>query len=125
MKFVTSATRPTGWWLSCDEVFLSFRHGRLLLDRVPALPSLTPLHKIRWYVYGKRPFAGPEGYWSDVIALFSDKTVQNGRRVSVHWFAGVLQSFFPFKCSSLKPISNRDADELSRAVAVPAWWGRE
>jgi hypothetical protein len=32
---------------------------------------------------------------------------------------------FPFGCSSLKAISNRDADELSRAVAVPAWWGRE
>jgi hypothetical protein len=28
-------------------------------------------------------------------------------------------------CSSLEPISNRDADELSRAVAVLAWWGRE
>jgi hypothetical protein len=32
-----------------------------------------------------------------VLALFSDRTVQNGRRVSVHWFAGVcgrLAEFF-------------------------------
>ena len=40
IKFVTGATRPTGWWLSCGEVFLSFHHGRLLLDRVPASRSL-------------------------------------------------------------------------------------
>jgi hypothetical protein len=55
----------------------------------------------------------------------SFKMAEGSVCIGLRAFAGVLQSFFPFKCSSLKPISNRDADELSRAVAVPAWWGRE
>jgi hypothetical protein len=28
------------WWLSCGEVFLSVGHSKLLLYRVPELPSL-------------------------------------------------------------------------------------
>jgi hypothetical protein len=55
----------------------------------------------------------------------ASRTAEGSVCIGLRAFAGVLQSFFPFKCSSLKPISNRDADELSRAVAVPAWWGRE
>jgi hypothetical protein len=38
--------------------------------------------------------------------------------VSVDAIRNLLDNAFPFGCSSLKPISNRDADELSRAVAV-------
>jgi hypothetical protein len=50
------------------------------------------------------------------------KMVEGSVCIGLRAFAGVLQSFFPFKCSSLKPISNRDADELSRAVAVCIYW---
>jgi hypothetical protein len=63
------------------------------------------------------------------------KINSNGRRVRCALVCGRLAEFVirnlldkllsHLGCSSLKPIGNRDADELSRAVAVPAWWGRE
>jgi hypothetical protein len=47
-----------------------FGQHRQLAERAAFTAFLAPLRKIRWYVYGKRPFAGPEA----VLAYLSRYT---------------------------------------------------
>ena len=57
------------------------QHSRLA-KRAAFTAFLTPLRKIRWYVYGKRPFAGPEAVLAYLSRYTHRVAIANSRLIA-------------------------------------------
>ena len=53
-----------------------------LAKRAAFIALLTPLRKIRWYVYGKRPFAGPEAVLAYLARYTHRVAIANSRLIA-------------------------------------------
>ena len=59
-----------------------FGQRRHLAKRAAFTAFLTPLRKIRWYVYGKRPFAGPEAVLAYLSRYTHRVAIANSRLIA-------------------------------------------
>jgi hypothetical protein len=86
--------------LFLDKLATAHAEGRLvffgdltgLADRAAFCASLTPLRRVEWVVYARRPFAGPESVlaylarYTHRVAISSSRLVSLDRRgVTFHW----------------------------------------
>jgi hypothetical protein len=80
---------------------------------------LAPLHRTKWFVYSKRPFAGPQ----QVLAYLSRYThrvaISNSRLIAAD-ATGVTLSYKDYLDRGTRPLQDHDAQARRVHQAVPA-----
>jgi len=66
---------------AADQLQFFGQHGHLA-ERAAFAAFLAPLRKIRWYVYGKRPFAGPAAVFAYLSRYTHRVAIANSRLIS-------------------------------------------
>jgi hypothetical protein len=75
---------------AADQLLFFGQHSHLA-ERPAFAAFLAPLRKIRWYVYGKRPFAGPAAVFAYLSRYTHRVAIANSRLISANDNGGTFK----------------------------------